>query len=641
MSVSRTARRRFFVLNMALVLEFWRRERRRFIALLLLTLVSVAVTIAFPRIMGLIVDGIESGLKNAPSFGLRKLVSFALVLLALGVSRSVVSNFWFYNAFVSGTRFSRQTRSRVFEQLLGKGMSFTNRYPTGDVLVRLDDDLEQLSFFAGFSLLRTFDSVLSLLFTLGILVSMNWRLTIITVLPLSLTVVVWLRLGPALFKRYRDWREKISATSNALEASYSGIRLVKSCAMEERSRKSFRRVLNERIAAALKATRADALVDALFGSVTEIGILLVLTAGGTAVIGAHLTLGSFVAFNAYVLGLIIPMFFIGNLFVRGKMAQAAEERLRALRDFPPDVDITLGSRQPPAQGEVVLHRVGFEYPPALTESEERDLKSEKGPGDQGGKGPGQTPGTPEPRDPRTKTRALRNISLAIKPGTRVGIAGTVGSGKSTIMRLLLRIAEPTEGEITLAGVPLREYDIKFLREMFGYAPQESSLISDSIQNNITLGRTATADGQPAATDEHVREVTRIAQLEAELKNMPNGLNETIGERGLKLSGGQQGRVSIARALFSRPRLLLLDDVTASLDAETEQEFIRDVTAYMKDASLLIVSHRLSILAACDIVYVMDQGGIVESGTHAELLEKRGTYWKLYERQLMKEALEKG
>ena len=142
-----------------------------------------------------------------------------------------------------------------------------------------------------------------------------------------------------------------------------------------------------------------------------------------------------------------------------------------------------------------------------------------------------------------------------------------------------------------------------------------------------------------ATEQRVREVVRIAQLESELKEMPKGLEETIGERGVKLSGGQQGRVSIARALFSRPRLLLLDDVTASLDAETEQQFIKDVTAYMKDASLLIVSHRLSILAACDIVFVMDKGRIVESGTHTELLEKRGTYWKLYERQIMKEQLE--
>jgi ATP-binding cassette subfamily B protein len=252
--------------------------------------------------------------------------------------------------------------------------------------------------------------------------------------------------------------------------------------------------------------------------------------------------------------------------------------------------------------------------------------------------------------------------MVLAPGTKIGIAGTVGSGKSTIMRLLLRIAEPSVGEITLNGVKLREFDIQLLRDLYGYAPQEATLFSDTIRNNITLGRAAlpssadyadSADssskeigeiggiGGLSSSDPDVRihEVVRIAQLESELKDMPKGLEETIGERGLKLSGGQKGRVSIARALFNKPRIVLLDDVTASLDAETEQQFIKDVVEYMRDATLLIVSHRLSILAACDIVFVMDKGRIVESGTHAELLEKRGAYWKLYERQLMKEELE--
>jgi ATP-binding cassette subfamily B protein len=616
-------RPRFFLLDMKLLLEFWRRERRRFFALLTLTIVSVGVTIAFPKIMGMIVDGIQTGLKTPQNFTVRNLAAYALILLVFGVTRSLFSNIWFYNLFRTSALFSWQTRNRVFEQMLDKGLSFANLYPTGDVMVRMDDDLGLLSMFSTFMLLRTVESVLTLLAVLVVLVKMNWLLTVITVLPVSLTIVIWLRLGPTLFKLYKEWRKKVSATSNALEASYSGIRLVKSYTMEDRSRKSFRRILNERIAAAVRATRSDALVDVLFGSVAEIGILLVLTAGGSAVIGARLSLGSFVAFNAYVVALIVPMLFIGNLFVRGKMAQAAEERIRGLRDFPPDVKPETGARPAPEQAEVRLHRVGFEYPPTAVEKSEEAGPAEK---------------TESETKLGRPVRALSNIDLVIRPGTRVGIAGTVGSGKSTIMRLLLRIAEPTEGEITLDGVPLSKFEIKSLRELFGYAPQEASLISDTIYNNVSLGREIAGDH---ATETKIREVTRIAQLESELTGMPNGLHEMIGERGLKLSGGQQGRVSIARALFGKPRILLLDDVTASLDAETEQQFIREVTEYMKGASLVIVSHRLSILAECDIVYVMDKGEIVESGTHAELLEKRGTYWQLYERQLMKEALERG
>jgi ATP-binding cassette subfamily B protein len=231
--------------------------------------------------------------------------------------------------------------------------------------------------------------------------------------------------------------------------------------------------------------------------------------------------------------------------------------------------------------------------------------------------------------------ALQDIDIVLTPGARIGIAGTVGSGKSTIMRLLVRAAEPTSGAITVDGVPQPEFEVRSLRSLFGYAPQEAGLFSDTIRNNIILGRTA------PDTEQRLREVVRIAQLEPELKAMAKGPDELIGERGLRLSGGQQGRVSIARALFDRPRILLLDDVTASLDAETEQQFIRDVIGYMQGATLVIVSHRLSILAACDIVYVLDQGRIVESGRHTELLARQGLYWKLYQRQLMQEALEKG
>jgi ATP-binding cassette subfamily B protein len=227
---------------------------------------------------------------------------------------------------------------------------------------------------------------------------------------------------------------------------------------------------------------------------------------------------------------------------------------------------------------------------------------------------------------------IHNINIKIPPFAKIGVAGTVGSGKSTIMRLLLGIAEPTRGNINLNGLDIKELDLIALRQIYGYAPQEPVLFSDTIKNNILFGRTA--------TQEEVEFVTKIAQLESDLKDMPKGIDEMIGERGLKLSGGQKARVAIARALLGKPKILLLDDVTSNLDAETEQQFISDVTRYMKDSTIVIVSHRLAILSNCDIVYVLDNGEIVEQGTHNELLAKKSLYWKLYERQIMAEELER-
>jgi len=616
------------MLEMKLLIQFWKRERPRLFGIVAFTAVSVAISLAFPYILRYIVDGIQAGLKNAASFKPRELLTYVGILLGFGVLRSVISVALPYTRGRSNELFAWKTRNLVFRRVLDMGHSFTNKFPSGDVMERLDHDLNDLSWFACSGVFRPVEAIFTLLFALILLLRMNWLLTVISVLPVSLAVFAWLKLGPLVIKWYREWRVKISETNNFLESSFSGIRLVKSYTMEERNARSLRRILNARIAAAVRSVRAEALIGIMWGGISELGILLVLGIGGVLVIRESLTLGQFVAFNAYILMLIGPMFDIGNFFVAGKRAQAAEERIRAMHEFPPDVDIDTGARKPPAHVEVFLTNVGFGYPttPAALPAAGAPPADDALP---------QRPTAPA-------TQALRDINMVLAPGTKIGIAGTVGSGKSTIMRLLLRIAEPSVGEVTLNGVPLREFEIQFLHDLFGYAPQEANLFSDTIQNNITLGREvpgADADARRAATEARLQEIVRIAQLESDVKDMPKGLQETIGERGLKLSGGQKGRVSIARALFNKPKILLLDDVTASLDAETEQQFIKDVVAYMQDATVLIVSHRLSILAACDIVFVMDRGRIVESGTHAELLEKRGAYWKLYERQLMREQLD--
>jgi ATP-binding cassette subfamily B protein len=344
------------------------------------------------------------------------------------------------------------------------------------------------------------------------------------------------------------------------------------------------------------------------------------------VIRGKLTIGEFVAFNAYVDMLVWPMIGIADMITWIWQTGVEERRIRELYEFTPDVRVNAGALPASDFREVRMTRVGFSYAPVAG----AEIKGSRDRGiENGGKDAEPQPAA-KPCPP-----ALEGIDIALTSGARIGIAGTVGSGKSTIMRLLVRAAEPTSGEITINGTRQAEFEVKSLRSLFGYAPQEAGLFSDTIRNNIILGRTA------PDTEERLREVVRIAQLEPELGAMAKGTEELIGERGLRLSGGQQGRVSIARALFDRPKILLLDDVTASLDAETEQQFIRDVMGYMQGATLVIVSHRLSILAACDIVYVLDQGRIVESGRHGDLLARQGLYWKLYQRQLMQEALEKG
>jgi ABC-type multidrug transport system fused ATPase/permease subunit len=642
-------RRSSVVRSLRLVFEFWSTERKRFAWMVAMTLVSAAATVAYPRILGYLVDGIQRGLQDPASFRSNQLLDYIALLLSTGSVSSVLGNLQPIIAFNTGSLMNWRGRTNIFGRVLYMGHSFINTYPTGDVIERLDQDLGDVSWFAGFGVFWPMNSIITLLFAAVMMLRMNWLLTLVTLVPASGLAIVVRRLRPKMKKSWRDLRERISETNNFLEASYSGIRLVKAYTMEERNGSRFQRILRERIRQALIVARLSALFSSLFGSMSEVGILLILSVGGVLVIRHNLTLGDFVAFYAYVGMLVGPMMSIGDMVVRVQQTAVEDERVRGLREFKPDVDVTSGARPAPEQAEVKLVNVGFSYQRSGQVAERPSEKSSdlvtKGPSDQVTLDH-LTTGPLDHHSPAHSTTGsldhsatvLKDINMTIAPGARIGIAGTIGSGKSTLMRLLLRIAEPSEGQITIGGVSLREFDIKSLHRLFGYAPQEANLVSDTILNNITLGR-ETGDGRPGTTDDLVSEVSGIAQLEPDLKDMPKGLQETIGERGMKLSGGQQGRVSIARALFNKPRILLLDDVTASLDAETEQQFIRDVLEYMQGETLVIVSHRLSILAACDRIYVFDQGRIVETGTHSELLDKHGTYWKLYERQLAREQLE--
>jgi len=614
------------LLDMKLVLRFWRQDWKRFIGLTGLTLFYAAVSIAYPRIIGYIIDAIQHGLTDPASFVIGTLGNLVLLLVLARVAGALAEDLRPLAYMLSGARFLWRTRNLIFRSVLDQGFTFTNRFPSGDVQERLDQDLTDVSQFSAGGIFWPMTSVLTMTFALVILIRMNWLLTLVTLVPTVASFFIYLRIGPRMDKWWREWREKMSETNNFLESSFSGIRLVKAYAMEERNSARLRKVLTERIRSAVRGAKLRAAFNSTYTTVGGLGSLSVLVLGGLFVIRGKLTIGEFVAFSAYVDMLVWPMIGIADMITWIWQTGVEERRVRELAEFPPDVRSTSGSRPVPDFREVRLARVGFSYAPVtaagVEESRNRGVQDD-------GKDPGQKPDA----QPKSCPRALKDIDIVLTPGARIGIAGTVGSGKSTIMRLLVRAAEPTSGSITVDGTPLPDFEVESLRSLFGYAPQEAGLFSDTIRNNIVLGRTA------PDTEERLREVVRIAQLEPELKAMAKGTEELIGERGLRLSGGQQGRVSIARALFDRPRILLLDDVTASLDAETEQQFIRDVMSYMQGATLVIVSHRLSILAACDIVYVLDQGRIVESGHHTDLLARRGLYWKLYQRQLMEEALE--
>lgn len=569
---------------MKTIIDFWKQRKIRIIVLILFTAVHVFLALMFPYLLRGIIDGIQR------RFIYRELLKALIWLLAIGITRSLASIFLPYLRGRTNEIFNYHERLSIFRHLLGMGHSFLNRFPIGDTLERSDADLAELSWFVCSGLFRPIEGTLTLIIGLYFLCRIDPVLTIVSVLPMSVTIFGFIRLSPLIYKYFQRWREIISRMHTSLQSNFTGIRVIKAYTLEEQCDRDFRALLDQRINAAVKSIRAEAKMNSMFSSFEEIGIVLVLLFGGLAILHGRLTIGEFVAFNAYILLLLEPMIDIGNFFVVKKRAEVQVERIEEIKNFPPEVPDD-SRESAPSSAALECRRVSFRYA-------------------------------------ENRPDVLKGIEIKIEPGQKIGLAGTVGSGKTTLVKLLMRIAQPSAGQIFLGDRDIRQIKLDDYRRRFGYVPQDPSLFSANIKENILFGRDHST--------EELHKVINLSQLGDLIQQLPDHLEQMIGERGLKLSGGEKQRIAIARALLDRPPILIFDDATSNLDASTEKELIARLTAD-RTVTLVIISHRLSILAACDWIYVLDQGRIVEAGQHTGLIKKKGLYWKLYRYQTMIET----
>jgi ATP-binding cassette subfamily B multidrug efflux pump len=569
------------------VIHFWKRHKVWLTFLVVFSFINTIIALIFPYILKDVIDGIKL------NFARQDLLRFVLIIGAIGFLRAVFNSLLPFTRGRSNEMYLIDERTNVFSKILRKGHSFLSRFPAGDVLQRVDHDLNELAWFSCSGIFRPIEGIFTLTIALFFLLKINPLLTLISALPISVAAVGWLKISPLMYKYYYAWRESISKTNNHLQSSFTGIKLVKSYTTEQKTDLRFMDMLKTRVAASIRVIKLEALIHTLFTAIEETGVILVLLFGGLFIIRANLTIGEFVAFNAYVILLLDPMLRIGNFFVSKKRAQVQSERVEEIKNYPADV-IDEGRTKEAEPKNIAMENVYFRY-------------TDDGP------------------------LVLNGINLKIEPGQKIGLAGTVGSGKTTLLQVLMRIADPTEGKVKLNGTDMRDISISGIRSLFGYIPQEPSLFSDSIYRNITFGRKVDAP--------MVNNAIKLAQLERFLTGAPKGWDEMIGERGMRISGGEKQRVAIARAILDKPSILILDDATSNLDADTEKELIRQLSQ-TPGITMIIISHRLSVLSVCDYVYVLDKGKIVEQGTHENLLKKRGLYWKLYQHQLMEEELRK-
>jgi len=580
--------------------EVWRKRKRLATFLVVFSIVNALLGVAYPLFIRAVIDAIKN------KAGVEAISRNVLILLILGVA-----NFFVY-ASMQGTRawtnlvLERDFRQKVFEHLIRLGRSFFQRFRTGDIVTRLTDDLStdmKLSWFACSGIFRTIEALCMVVFGLIVMTRLNPVLTLFAVGPLPILIVIFMWTSSAVEKRYETLQKRISDVNAHMEACFSGIRVVKAYRRERAQEGGFHEVIGRRKHAEIDAVKVGTIVQAMYGYIWQFGVVIVLLVGGKMVMEGKLTIGTLAAFDAYVMLLVFPMYDIGTFFVRGKSAGVSIRRLADMEDVEPEVrEVSQPRELPEAGGALPEARQGGSMGGLRGALRFESVSLSFTPGG---------------------TRVLDGVSFEVRRGQIVALVGRVASGKSSVVNLIPRLNDPTEGQIFLDGVPVRELSLEALRKIIGYVPQEPLLFSDTVENNIRFHR-------DWVTQEDIMQAAEVSRLVEEVEAFPDGFQTKIGQRGVTISGGQKQRIALARALAGEPQILILDDCTASLDAQTETALWEGLQKVFPDCATIVISHRAATLERANLILVFERGKIVERGTHYELVSKKGVYHKLYE-----------
>ena len=572
---------------------YLRRHRKPILLGFVALLVSDAFQLASPWVFKFAVDGLQRNIQRST------LVLFAAVLVGMALFGGV-ARFFMRRLMIGASReIEYELRRDFFAKLTTLSFSFFNRIPTGDLMARATNDLNAVRAVVGPGIMYSVNTVVTLVAAVTLMLILSWRLTLIAMIPLPLISYFMYRYGKVIHKRFDRVQARFSDITTRAQEYLAGIRVVKAYVQEEAAARDFldknQRYLEEN----MSLVRVNGLFSPAIGFLAGLGSVLVLGFGGALVIRGRITLGSFVAFNAYLVMLIWPMIALGwvvSIFQRGA---ASMKRMNEIFEATPEIADPPSPRMRPARPEGVeieFEDVHFAYAS------------------------------------RPEAEVLRGITLRVQPGETIAVVGHTGCGKSTLVNLVPRIHDPTQGRVLLDGVDLREIPLAELRGMIGYVPQETFLFSRSIRDNIALGR-------PDADEAEIRSMAELARLAGDVTEFPDGYDTQVGERGVTLSGGQKQRAAIARALLRNPRILILDDALASVDTRTEEEILAGLREFMKHRTTFLVSHRVSTVRLADRIVVLENGAIAEEGTHDELLAAGGLYAELARLQELERELE--
>ncbi|WP_142501762.1 SmdA family multidrug ABC transporter permease/ATP-binding protein [Klebsiella sp. 2680] len=569
---------------------YFRREWRRYFGAVTLLIIIAILQLVPPKVVGIVVDGVTKQHDTT-----EKVWMWIVLLIVIAVMVYLLRYVWRVLLFGASYQLAIELREDFYRQLSRQHPAFYLRHRTGDLIARATNDVDRVVFAAGEGVLTLVDSlVMGCAVLIVMSTQISWQLTLLSLLPMPIMALAIKRNGEVLHERFRVAQAAFSSLNDRTQESLTSIRMIKAFGLEDRQSAQFAADAADTGAKNMRVARIDARFDPTIYLAIGTANLLAIGGGSWMVLQGSMTLGQLTSFVMYLGLMIWPMLALAWMFNIVERGSAAYARIRTMLEEAPVVN---DGREPAAEGRGVLsfavHK--FIYPQA-------------------------------------NRAALEKVNFTLQPGQRLGICGPTGSGKSTILALLQRHFDVTEGDIRFHNVPLTRLQLDSWRARLAVVNQTPFLFSDTVARNIALGK-------PEATQAQIEHVARLACVHEDILRLPQGYNTEVGERGVMLSGGQKQRISIARALLLEAEILILDDALSAVDGRTEHQILHNLSQWGEGRTLIICAHRLSALTEASEILVMQHGHVAQRGRHEALSAQPGWYREMYRYQQLEAALD--
>lgn len=571
-----------------MVVDFLKKHKMTYIIGMILMGLSSYIQTLMPKVLGQIID-----LLSLESIDFNKIYMNILYMILIAIAIFITSYKSRSMIIESARKFEVIIREKLFEHFENMDSEFYNERKTGDLIAYAINDISAVRIALGPATARGVGALaLAVISIQSMINTINLKVTIITLSTIPIVLILMIFISTNVRKRFKVVQRNFASISGRVDENINGIRVIKAYAQEDEEVKKFEKLNNKMADSNINMVRVSSFMNPIIQICFAVSFSVSLIFGGNMVLRGELTLGDFTAFNGYITMLMAPVMFIGRILNIVQRGSASMNRLNEILNCKKSINDDKDAMDKHIHGKIDIKDLSFRYP-------------------------------------NTDDNVLKNINLSINKGETIGIIGKTGSGKTTLINLLLRIYDPGDNEIFYDGIDIKKHLIKNIREEIGFVPQDNFLFSASIYDNIKFFN-------DKYTDEEAVNAAKNACIYDSINKLEDGFNTILGERGVNISGGQKQRLSIARALIKNPNILILDDSLSAVDTITEKNIINNLKDNRKGKTTIVIAHRISAIMNSDKIVVLDNGEIVEVGTHDELIKREGIYYDIFKSQEEKE-----